>query len=136
MPVSLAGAKRLAIAAVAAVLLVACLFIDRVRVAEVQSITTDRAVLVALYNSTDGANWSDSTNWLSEEPLGNWHGVTLDADGRVTDLRLGGNQLTGTIPTELGRLSNLTILILDGNQLTGSIPAGLSSLTSLYLKNN
>ena len=38
----------------------------------------DREVLVALYNATDGANWTDNTNWLSTAPLGEWHGVTVD----------------------------------------------------------
>ena len=31
--------------------------------------------LVALYTSTDGANWSDNTNWLSTEPVNAWYGV-------------------------------------------------------------
>ncbi|MCY4578995.1 MAG: PPC domain-containing protein [Chloroflexi bacterium] len=35
----------------------------------------DRAALVALYNSTVGANWSRKDNWLSNRPLGEWDGV-------------------------------------------------------------
>ena len=35
---------------------------------------TDRAALVALYHATDGANWGDNTNWLSDAPLGEWSG--------------------------------------------------------------
>ena len=38
----------------------------------------DRAALVALYNSTDGPNWATSTNWLSDRPLGDWYGVTIN----------------------------------------------------------
>ena len=38
----------------------------------------------ALYNATGGANWTDSTNWLNEKPIGEWHGVTTDDDGSVT----------------------------------------------------
>ena len=30
----------------------------------------DRGVLIALYDATDGPNWDDNTNWLSEAPLG------------------------------------------------------------------
>ena len=55
------------------------------------------------------------------------------------ELWLGGNQLTGEIPPELGGLSNLTQLILDHNQLTGEIPpelGGLSNLEVLYLDHN
>ena len=36
----------------------------------------DRAVLVAFYNVTDGANWTNKERWLSAAPLDEWHGVT------------------------------------------------------------
>ena len=50
----------------------------------------------------------------------------------MTDLNLGGNQLSGSIPAELGNLSNLVLLILrDTNQLSGSIPAELGNLSNL-----
>ena len=94
---------------------------------------TDRAALVALYNATDGENWLDRTNWLSDAPTGEWSGVTTNANGRVTDLSLYDNQLTGEIPAELGNLTNLEVLSLDGNQLTGEIPAELGNLTNLEL---
>ena len=92
---------------------------------------TDRAALVALYNATDGANWLNNGNWLSNAPMGEWHGVTTDSDGRVTHLNLRHNQLTGEIPAELGNLTNLTHLDLPHNQLTGGIPAELGNLTNL-----
>ena len=28
-------------------------------------VATDRSALVALYNATDGANWTNNTNWLT-----------------------------------------------------------------------
>ena len=78
---------------------------------------TDRAALAALYNATNGSSWQDDTNWLSNRPLGEWHGISTDADGRVTELSLGSNQLSGPIPSELGNLANLDTLVLDSNQL-------------------
>ncbi len=77
------------------------------------SADTDKAALVALYNATDGANWSDNSNWLSDAPIGQWHGVTTDSNDRVTRLHLGDNELTGAIPPELGNLANLHELHLD-----------------------
>ena len=100
---------------------------------------TDRAALVALYNATDGANWHNNGNWLSSAPMGEWHGVTTDSDGRVTHLDLFNNQLIGGIPAELGSLTNLKYLALFFNQLTGAIPAELGSLSNLeglYLNGN
>ena len=75
------------------------------------SVASERAALVALYNATEGGSWTTRTNWLSDRPIGEWHGVTTDGDGRVTALELHDNQLTGAIPPELGRLSNLTGLL-------------------------
>ena len=49
--------------------------------AEGGSIASDREALVVLYHATDGPNWTNSTNWLSGSPLGEWYGVTTDADG-------------------------------------------------------
>ena len=91
----------------------------------------DRAVLIEFYNATNGANWTNNTNWNSSEPLGAWHGVSTDANGRVTRLVLEANGLTGPIPSSLGSLTNLEQLWLFRNQLTGSIPSSLSSLTNL-----
>ena len=91
---------------------------------------TDRAALAALYNATNGSSWQDDTNWLSNRPLGEWHGVSTDADGRVTKLVLGSNQLTGPIPSELGNLANLQDLELRDNQFSGYVPVKLLDMTS------
>ena len=95
-----------------------------------QDLAADRATLVALYNATNGPSWSNNGNWLSNEPVGNWYGVTV-TNGRVTRLHLRDNQLTGIIPTELGDLANLEHLSLSRNQLTGAIPAELGDLANL-----
>ena len=95
------------------------------------SAETDREALVALYNATDGENWDESENWLSDAPLVEWERVSTDDDGRVTKLELGGNGLSGEIPPELGSLSNLQILSLRANGLAGEIPAELGSLSNL-----
>ena len=99
--------------------------------------------LVALYNATDGPNWKENTNWLTEAPLGDWAGVSADrvtVNGRVvvecvTQLSLGGpfrgQRLRGQIPAELGNLLTLTSLDLSDNELSGEIPAELGNLPNL-----
>ena len=95
------------------------------------SANTDRLALVALYNATDGANWLKSDNWLTDAPLNDWHGVDTDSTGRVVSLFLYDNQLSGTIPPELGNLTNLEFLNVGTNQLSGTIPPELGNLTNL-----
>ena len=94
-------------------------------------ITTDRYVLIALYRATSGANWSKSNNWLTDAPLDTWYGVTTDENGRVTDLTLSENELSGAIPPELGNLRNLEWLDLSENELSGTIPPELGNLRNL-----
>ena len=76
---------------------------------------TDRMALEAFFAATGGPDWDDNTGWLTLAPLGAWHGVESDADGRVTALRLVDNDLDGTIPPELGRLTNLVELRLGAD---------------------
>ena len=101
---------------------------------------SDREVLEVLYDSTGGASWTNRRNWKTSAPLGEWHGVTTDAAGRVTGLHLPYNGLTGPIPRELGNLVNLhQSLYLPDNSLTGPIPRELGNLVnlqSLYLDGN
>ena len=95
------------------------------------SVAMDRAALEALYDATGGQTWTISTNWKTDEPLGEWHGVSTDSSGRVIWLNLNSNSLTGQIPADLGNLSNLGWLALGGNSLSGPIPAALGRLSNL-----
>ena len=102
-------------------------------------VNTYRAALAALYNATNGSSWRDDTNWVSSRPLGEWYGVSTDADGRVTELDLRDNQLSGSIPSELDLRDNLERLGLHDNQLSGSIPSELDlrdNLEKLGLHDN
>ncbi len=104
-----------------------------------ESIASDRAALVALYNSSNGEYWINNANWLTDAPLGDWVGVTTDTTGRVVLLNLSSNKLNGLIPSELGNLASLQHLNLYSNNLTGPIPpelGNLANLTSLRLGNN
>ena len=102
----------------------------------------DHAALVALYLATNGPNWVNNDNWLTNAPLGDWYGVNTDSSGRVVRLDLRGrwdsdareyipHGLSGPVPSELGNLANLTRLDLAVNDLSGPIPPELGRLADL-----
>ena len=94
---------------------------------------TQRAALEAVYASMDGEGWTFSDGWLTDAPIGEWHGVTVDADGQVTKLDLQENGVGGAIPEEVGELTSLVELIFWNNEITGPIPAELGELTRLEI---
>ena len=103
---------------------------------------TDRDVLIALYDATDGDNWTNNTNWCSDKPLSEWYGVYVNEirdENEVIYLSLSNNNLVGSLPEEIGYLVNLQGLDLDDNRLIGEIPASIGKmqqLGSLYMSGN
>ena len=108
--------------------------------ATVRVVISEQDALRALYETTGGPDWTNRGNWWGTgRPLGEWHGVSVDGQGRVTGLVLTDNGLAGAFPPELGALTHLRALDLRDNALTGPIPAELGALvnlTYLALDNN
>ena len=65
-----------------------------------------REALTALYNATNGDNWTNSDVWLTDTPIETWRGVSVDDYGYIT-LFLSDNNLSGEIPPEIANLTNL-----------------------------
>ena len=102
---------------------------------EDEPVEEDHAALVALYHATRGEadtpGWTDKTNWLSDKPLNEWHGVSTNAQGRVDSLNLDQNNLSGELPEIIGDLGQLVYLNLSGNDLSGHIPESMGKLSHL-----
>ncbi|MGB3466992.1 MAG: T9SS type A sorting domain-containing protein [Cyclobacteriaceae bacterium] len=125
--------------------------------------TTDSLALVAIYEATDGDNWTNKENWLTG-PVSTWQFVDVE-DDKVIRLRINSennltgelppqvgsftgldwlmfhnqSNLTGTIPAEIGQLTTLRFLTITNNDLSGEVPAtivNLVSLTDLTLEDN
>ena len=89
----------------------------------------DSLALIALYNSTNGdSTWI--TKWNTSDAVSDWHGITL-SQGRVLEISLRANNLTGSLPSNLGDLDKLTTLDLYDNDITGPIPISIQDMDSL-----
>lgn len=72
----------------------------------------ERQALVAIFESTQGAEWANNSNWLGPEGSeGDWAGVVVEA-GHVVELHLGSNLLDGPLPPQIGDLTHLRVLDL------------------------
>ncbi|MBQ6574396.1 MAG: hypothetical protein IIX41_08840 [Bacteroidales bacterium] len=91
----------------------------------------ERQALIEFYKATNGDNWVNNTNWCSDKPVGEWYGVSVDGQGRVSNLRLSMNNLSGSIPECIGDLVKIQGLVLYQNFLTGNIPESIGNLDDL-----
>ena len=119
-----------------------------VEMATPAELAQDRAGLIALYNSTNGANWTNTqqgqgawpindpnaviiTSWDPSTNRG-WYGISIDARGRVVGINLDNNNLSGTLPSQISQLSALwSIQIKNNISLTGAIPTQIGQLHDL-----
>lgn len=121
----------------------------------------DSLALVTFYNNTNGESWKNK--WDLSAPMNEWYGVNLTEEGRVWELNLwennisgdlgdcltvleeagqlhfSGNNLTGTLSPKFANLKKMRLFSIAGNNMEGSIPAEFGSMVNLenfYLDNN
>lgn len=94
----------------------------------------ERAALLALYNNTDGANWTVAEPWtisrINSYPDSTLHGVEV-VNGDIVGINLTSAGLNGTLPAELDELTELRSLQIRFNNYSLGILPNLSSLTRL-----
>ncbi|XP_061350612.1 receptor-like kinase TMK4 [Gastrolobium bilobum] len=95
-------------------------------------VADDGVFMSKLEKAISPRGWSATTAFCS------WNGVKCDSSNRVTTIHLASELLTGTLPSDLNSLSQLTDLSLQGNSLSGSLPslANLTMLITVYLDGN
>ncbi|KAH6792662.1 transmembrane kinase 1 [Perilla frutescens var. hirtella] len=94
----------------------------------------DAAVMQELKKSI---NAPSQLGWSDADPC-KWKSVQCSRDGRVTRIQIGHQNLKGSLPPSLSKLTSLEVFEVMANQLTGPLPtfAGFNSLRSLLLSNN
>ena len=105
----------------------------------------DRYALAVIYFATNGDLWSacnavtspniapceegDEGRFLSTGNECDWYGVVCDEQNEIYEILLRNNNLSGTIPNEIGTaLQAVVSLELDQNVITGSIPDNIDNL--------
>jgi len=103
------------------------------------SLNPSSRALKALYDSTDGPNWSNTWDFSSGQFYCDFDEINCDRLDQITEIDLTRNNLRGSLPSVIGMLSALKRLDLDSNSITGTIPSEigiLSSLTRFDIDNN
>jgi hypothetical protein len=111
---------------------------------------SERQALIAIYESTHGGTWVDSTNWCTTDPCpledptfappgtecysgtpgSGWYGIVCDAEKtHVTGINLSANHLTGTLPS-IAAFTALQDFLVSNNELLGTLP-DISALPGL-----
>ncbi len=103
------------------------------------------AILESLYAAAGGSSWTNKTGWPSDwttvnsvDDLIGVYGLTI-SNHDVTHIDMPGNNLSGTLPDNLGDLQDLYYLQLNNNSLSGALPSSLGSMGKLQyvqLQNN
>jgi hypothetical protein len=94
-------------------------------------------MLAVFYYSTNGKNWTESNDWLTHNDECTWYSDSLDPvcaeSGVFLRLVFYGNNLVGSIPPEVALLSDslLSLRFENDKMLTGTIPTELGLLTNL-----
>lgn len=90
----------------------------------------ERLALSGLHRMTGGASWTNRGAWETGAPVGDWHGVATEG-GRVVELVLPSNGLSGPLPGEVANLAELRRIDLAGNDLSGGLPTGIAWLSGM-----
>jgi Leucine-rich repeat (LRR) protein len=126
----LCGSKQKMVVALVAVLAVVAIIVGIVAATSSNSRKDDvsNSVTPTAPPTTSLDDWMKSCDESSSSLAKKLPCVSLD----TTQLDLYENSLTGSIPTQIGFLTQLTRLSLWDNSLTGSIPSEITLLTNLY----
>eukprot|EP00980_Cylindrotheca_fusiformis_P025009 scaffold12894_cov120-Cylindrotheca_fusiformis.AAC.4 len=100
-----------------------------------------RYVLAVLFYATSGrdpasttpmkTDWEQHALWMTGEGYCSWYGIKCvgeddyfheEGNGKIFEVRLPANNLSGSIPSELLSLSDLFLLNLKSNLLVGTLP--------------
>lgn len=108
----------------------------------IQQVTREECeALESFFTVTNGPSWINNSEWLASNEPCNWFGVSCNNTPwprKVTTIRLVSNNVSGSVPGEINRFTELTELVIDNSGssgqfsvLTGAVPIELWQLKKL-----
>jgi len=99
----------------------------------VDSSIIQRYILAVIYYSTNGTQWENNSEWMTEKNECEWYGIDCkNFDGDiVSELNLSANKLDGPLPSEIGELKGLVYIDFGFNRLTGFFPVEIAKLQNV-----
>jgi Leucine-rich repeat (LRR) protein len=92
----------------------------------------DKQAIERFYASTNGPQWSNNSGWMKGDPcMDYWYGLYCSETGRILQINLVYNLLSGSIPSDIASLDQLQVLRLYSNNIGGTLPPQLFSMNSL-----
>jgi hypothetical protein len=95
---------------------------------------TQRYALAVVYFALRGEGWINNAGWMRDAEECSWwsmRGGCCDGIGRYIRLTLTNNNVTGSIPPEIGLLTDLVTVDLSENEVVGQIPTNIGILAQL-----
>ena len=86
----------------------------------------DSLALISVYNKCNGPEWY--SQWDFSKPIDKWNGIKLEND-RVSSVYLSSNNLSGSLPEDIKKITELKNLYLAHNQLSGILPTFLPQMS-------
>jgi len=83
----------------------------------------------------DKWDWPDGLPWMDVVDECEWAFIRCRSDGRITDIEIRENAVTGTLVDEIDHLPLLQVFMMDGkpNHIEGTIPTQFGNLTDLRI---
>jgi hypothetical protein len=95
---------------------------------------TQRYALAVVYFALQGEGWINNAGWMRDAEECSWwsmRGGCCDGIGRYISLTQTNNNVTGSIPPEIGLLTDLVTVDLSENEVVGQIPTSIGILKQL-----
>nr|XP_043631888.1 probable LRR receptor-like serine/threonine-protein kinase At1g67720 [Erigeron canadensis] len=105
---------------------------------EISDGSFDGPVAASLVSGYKSLNWAQEGGDPCLPVPWSWLECNSDGQPKIISIKLSSKNITGSVPSDLTKLSSLEELWLDGNAFTGPIPdfSGCPNLRIIHLENN